>query len=97
MPAPTITRVTVGGRPARDPASYARLWAVGSAALPAHPVGWLRVRMTTVAQSPWSDSLTDVRVSRRGGGLYRDGKFFRGPAQVAAAIVIRSSAPLLAP
>lgn len=91
MPAPTITRVTVGGRPARDPASYARLWAVGSAALPAHPVGWLRVRMTTVAQSPWSDSSTDVRVSRRGGWLYRDGTFYRVPAKFAARIRARQS------
>ena len=91
MPAPTITRVTVGGRPARDPASYSRLWAVGSAALPAHPVGWLRVRMTTVAQSPWSDSLTDVRVSRRGGWLYRDGTFYRVPAKFAARIRARQS------
>ena len=33
--------------------------------------------MTTVDRSPWSDSLTDVRVSRRGGWLYRDGTWLR--------------------
>ena len=91
MPAPTVTRVTVGGQPARDPASYVRLWAVGAPALPKHPVGWLRIRMTTVAQSPWSDSSTDVRVSRRGGWLYRDGTFFRVPAKFAARIRARQS------
>jgi hypothetical protein len=91
MPAPTVTRVTVGGRAARDPASYMRVWTVGRPALPNRPGGWLRVRMTTVAPSPWSDSLTDVRVARRGGWLYRDGTFFRVPAKFAARIRARLS------
>ena len=44
------------------------------------------VRMTTVERSPWSDPLTDVRVSRRGGWLYRDGTFYRVPVKLAARI-----------
>jgi hypothetical protein len=78
------TRVTVAGRPARDPASYVRIWTLGKPAIPVHPRGWLFVRMTTPTASPWSDSATDVRVSRRGGWLYRDGTFFRVPAKFAA-------------
>src|SRR5207248_10053591 len=89
MPAPSVKRVTVGGRAVRDPASYVRVWAVGKPAKPLHPGGWLRVRMTTVSESPWSDALTDIRVSRRGGWLYRDGTFFRVPAKFAARIRAR--------
>jgi len=91
LPAPTVRRVTVGGRPVRDPASYVRLWAVGNPALPNHPGGWLRIRVTTVAPSPWSDPLTDLRVARRGGWLYRDGTFFRVPAKFAARVRARLS------
>jgi hypothetical protein len=91
LPAPKVVRVTVGGHAASDPASYLRLWAVGTPKLPVHPGGWLRVRMTTVTPTPWSDSLTDVRVSRRGGWLYRDGTFFRVPAKFAARIRARVS------
>jgi hypothetical protein len=91
MPVPTVTRVTVGGRAVRDPASYVRLWAVGVPALPLHPRGWLRVRITTATPSPWSDSLTDVRVARSGGWLYRDGTFYRVPAKFAARIRARQS------
>jgi len=91
LPTPTVTRVTVGAHAVHDPASYVRLWAVGKPALPSHPGGWLRIRMTTVTPSPWSDSLTDVRVARRGGWLYRDGTFFRVPAKFAARIRARLS------
>jgi hypothetical protein len=85
------TRATVAGRPARDPASYMRIWMVGKPALPVHPRGWLVVRMTTPTASPWSDWATDVQVSRRGGWLYRDGTFFRVPAKFAARIRARQS------
>jgi hypothetical protein len=91
LQAPTPTRVTVGGRPARDPASYVRLWSVGESALPQHPGGWLRVRFTTEMPSPWSDSATDVEVARRGGWLARDGTFFRVPAKFAVRIRARLS------
>ena len=85
------TRVTVAGRAARDPASYMRVWTVGKPALPVHPRGWLVVRMTTPTASPWSDWVTDVQVSRRGGWLYRDGTFFRVPAKFAVRIRARLS------
>jgi hypothetical protein len=85
------TRVTVAGRPARDPASYVRVWTVGKPALPVHPRGWLDVHVTTPTASPWSDSSTELHVSRRGGWLYRDGTFFRVPAKFAARIRARLS------
>ena len=89
--APAPLRVTVGGRRARDPASYSRLWQVGAAAIPVHPGGWIRVRITTVTPTPWSDASTDVEVARRGGWLARDGTFFRVPARFAARIRARKS------
>ena len=85
------TRVTVAGRPARDPASYMRVWAVGRPALPVHPGGWLVIRVTAPTASPWTDWATDLQVSRRGGWLYRDGTFFRVPATFAARIRARLS------
>jgi hypothetical protein len=84
-------RVTVGGRSVRDPGSYARVWTVGTLHLPVHPRGWIRVRFTTAAPTPWSDSMTDVEVARRGGWLARDGTFFRVPAKFAARIRARQS------
>jgi hypothetical protein len=49
------------------------------------------VRFTTDAPTPWSDSMTDVEVARRGGWLARDGTFFRVPAKFAARIRARQS------
>jgi hypothetical protein len=89
--APAPLRVTVGGRPARDPASYSRLWTVGRPAIPVHPRGWIRVRITTATPTPWSDETTDVEVARRGGWLARDGTFFRVPATFAARVRARAS------
>jgi hypothetical protein len=89
--APAPLRVTVGGRPARDPASYSRLWTVGRPAIPVHPRGWIRVRITTATPTPWSDETTDVDVARRGGWLARDGTFFRVPATFAARVRARAS------
>jgi hypothetical protein len=92
--APTITRVTVGGRTVRSPASYSRIWAVGT------PVstwnassGWLRVKITGSAPSPWGDLASDIRLTRRGAFLTRDATVFRVPPVVANRIRHRIPLP----
>ncbi len=88
-PAPAFTSVTVGGRPANDPQSYARLFSVGSPWLPLQYPSFIRIRLTTAAWSPWTGE--DVRISRTGRLLWLDGETFRIPLQLARRIRARRS------
>ncbi len=91
FPAPTFTRVTVGGRAVADPQSYAKLFAVGTETFPAILPGWLRVRFSADAPSPWTDGREDVRISRTGRVLWVDGTTLRIPLQLARRIRARRS------
>lgn len=87
LPAAAPTRVTVGGKPVRDPASYAALWTVGKTTYAWHD-GWIRVRLYTDEPSPWRGS---VAVSKRGSLLLRDETVFRISAKLAARVRARMS------
>jgi len=84
--APRVTRVTVGGRPVRDPQSYLRLFGRGDQDWPVREPHWLRISFTPATANPWTDEATDVRVSRRGGYLLIDGATIRIPLQLAQRI-----------
>ena len=78
-----LTRVTVGGRPVRAPATYVRLfrrgrWMPGSSA-----THWLRVRFESAVPSPWTDDVAEYLLSRRGRDLVVDVDVLRIPAAVA--------------
>ena len=78
-----LTRVTVGGRPVRAPATYVRLfrrgrWMPGSSA-----THWLRVRFESAVPSPWTDDVAEYLLSRRGRDLVVDVDVVRIPAAVA--------------
>ena len=81
-----VTRVTVGGRPVRDPQSYLRLFGRGDQDGPVREPHWLRISFTPATANPWTDEATDVRVSRRGGYLLIDGATIRIPLQLAQRI-----------
>ena len=91
FPVPTITRVTVGGREARDPQSYLELFGRGRTWWPLNQQHWLRIRITTDAASPWTDDKSDLRISRRGRYLWVDGTIFRIPLQLAQRVRNRAS------
>jgi hypothetical protein len=84
--APHVARVTVGGRPVRDPQSYLRLFGKGRQDWPVTEPRWLRISFAPATANPLTDEATDVRVSRRGGYLLIDGATVRIPLQLAQRI-----------
>lgn len=90
-PVPTVTGVTVRGRPVDDPQSYLKLFAGGTEWFPALLPAWLRVRFTSDSPSPWTDGRNDVRISRTGRLLWIDGTMFKIPLQLARRVRARRS------
>jgi hypothetical protein len=77
------TRVTVGGREVRAPATYVRLlqrrtWLETWPATP-----WLAVKFETAVPSPWSDDAAEILLARHGRLLAVDGWVVRIPKAVA--------------
>lgn len=83
----TPTRVVVGGKTVRDPASYSVLWTAGWHAY-AWPSNWLSVRVKTAVPSPWQGSLL---LARHRSLLLRDGNVYAISAQLAARIRAHAS------
>jgi hypothetical protein len=81
---PKVTRVTVGGRPVRSPATYVRLFSIGRATNVWPAVsGWLRIRFAASGPSPWTDGTANVRISRTANYLLRDDTVFAIPKGIA--------------
>jgi hypothetical protein len=81
---PKVTRVTVGARAARSPATYMSLFAIGRATNVWPAVsGWLRIRFTASGPSPWTDPTANVRISSTGNYLLRDDTVFTIPPRIA--------------
>jgi hypothetical protein len=96
FPLPELTRVVVGHRVARDPRSYVSLLSGGTPVKSwAAARGWLRVRMASVQPSPWTDVGADLKISRTGGFVWRDGSVFRIPLRLAR--LVRTGTSLAAP
>jgi hypothetical protein len=80
---PALTRVTVGGRAVRAPATYTSLlrgrpwwqWPAGK---------WLTVELASAAASPWTNGAMIVRLNQRGPYVVMDGWVFRISKDVAA-------------
>jgi hypothetical protein len=89
--APAPTRVTVGGRPVQDPASYLRLWSVGKPARSWPETRFLRIKATASVASPWTDAAADLRIARRGPYLVRDSSVYRIPVALARLVRARAS------
>jgi hypothetical protein len=96
FPSPDLTRVVVGHRVARDPRSYVGLLSGGIPVKSwAAARGWLQVRIASVQPSPWTDIGADLKISRKGGFVWRDGSVFRIPQRLAR--LVRSGASLATP
>jgi hypothetical protein len=83
-----VSAARVGGRAVRDPASYARLWSVGTPRTYYRPTPWLHVKLTTNVASPWAGELD---VARKVPFLLRDQTMFRIPQALAIRIRARAS------
>jgi hypothetical protein len=59
------TEVTVGGKAARGPETYLRLYRGPNAGF-APVVRWLKVEIRSVTPSPWTDGQIDLKISARG-------------------------------
>jgi hypothetical protein len=90
-PAPVFTSVTVGGKPVADPQSYAKLFAMGREWFPLQYPRFIRIRFASDTPSPWTDSYSDVRISRTGRLLWVDRTTFRIPLRLARRIRARQS------
>jgi hypothetical protein len=93
FPVPKILSVTVGGRQAKDPQSYLRLFGRGHQDWPILQPKWIAVKIIGDAPSPWTGAAADVWVSRRGSYLSIDGAIVKIPLQLARRI--RRGASLL--
>jgi hypothetical protein len=82
---PKLSSVTVAGRAARDPQSYLRLLRAARQ-VSAWPgaAGWLPVKLEATQPSPWTDGLNDVRISKRNGFVWVDGRVFKISKRLAA-------------
>jgi hypothetical protein len=83
LAAPTLTRVVVGKRVAENPQSYLRLLRGGELASTFDGAGWIDVRLASVEPSPWTNGASWVRVSRKGGWVWRDVWVYRVPQTLA--------------
>ena len=89
--APIPSLVTVGGKPVQDPASYLRLWSVGTPTYTWPPTGFTGIKVTSDLVSPWTDGAAHLSISRRGGFLMRDSTVHRIPMQLARLVRARAS------
>ena len=89
--APVPSLVTVGGKPVQDPASYLRLWSVGTPTYAWPPTGFTAIKVTSDVVSPWTDVAAHLSISRRGAFLMRDSTVYRIPAKLARLVRARAS------
>jgi len=96
FPAPRFSSVTISGRPARDPASYVRLFSFEGKAdrFPDEP-DWQRIVVQSRAPSPWSTTAATLEYSRSTDVLWRGNEFVRVPSAIASRLEARASLRLL--
>jgi hypothetical protein len=90
-PVPEVTRVTVAGRPVRDPQSYLRMFGAGESWFATILPRFLPITFTSNEPSPWTDGADDYFISRKGRLLWIDGNIVRIPLQLAQRIRARRS------
>jgi hypothetical protein len=89
--APRRPTVHVNYENVRGDATYLRLFTIGTQVSPPTRVSWLPIWISG-RSSPWTDGFNDLRISRKGSYLYRNGLVFTIPP--ATAKQIRSLQPL---
>jgi hypothetical protein len=85
FPAPRLTRVFIGGRPARDPNSYLELFASSWPVSYESASDWQRITIVATAPSPWTNHVS-LQYSPSTNVLWRGAERFEVPARIAANI-----------
>jgi hypothetical protein len=92
FPAPRIARVEIGGKVARDPASYSRLFRLGVPTDDYPDDGdWKDIRLETARPSPWSTGAATLAYSPSTDVLWRGSEFVKVPSRLAARLEARKS------
>lgn len=92
---PTITRVTIDGKPATDPGSYTRLFRL-SRPTSDYPddSDWIRIEFGSKTPSPWTTHASTIEYSPSEDILWRGTEFIKVPKAIAARIEARKSLAL---
>jgi hypothetical protein len=92
FPAPRIARVEIGGKVARDPASYTRLFHLRVPTDDYPDDGdWRTIRLETARPSPWSTGAATLAYSPSTDVLWRGSEFVKVPSRLAARLEARKS------
>ncbi len=79
-----VKRVTVDGPAVRSPQTYLRLFRRAGRTYDNPPaVSWMRVRITSGVESPWSDEAATILLDRKWPFLYVDGTVMKIPPATA--------------
>ena len=89
---PSFTRATVGGKPARDPASYARLFALRTSTddMPDEP-DWVAIELGSARPTPWTTNAATLEYSPSKHVLWRGVEYVKLPGSLAANLEDRRS------
>ena len=89
---PTITRVTIDGKPAVDPASYTRLlWLNRPTSDYPDDSDWVRIELGSETSSPWSTHASTIEYSPSENILWRGTEFIKVPEAIAERLEARKS------
>ena len=89
---PTITRVTINGKQAADPASYSRLFRLNrSTSDYPEDSDWIRIELRSKTPSPWSTHASTIEYSPSEDILWRGTEFIKVPEAIAARLEARQS------
>lgn len=81
-PTPDVVAATIASKAVREPASYVRLFTAGRLTSGWRGFGgWLRAELAFDRSNPWA--MTNLRISRKRGFVWRDGWIFRIPDALA--------------
>jgi hypothetical protein len=89
---PTFTRVTIGGKPGVDPASYARLFQLNQPTSDyPYDSDWIRIELGSAKSSPWTTDAPTIEYSPSEQVLWRGTEFIKLPEAIAARLDARES------
>jgi hypothetical protein len=92
LAAPKLTRVTVGGKPVADPASYLQLTSVRSNGLAVlKDADWMQVELRSTRPTPWTIGPSSLSYSPSANVLQRGADMVQLPGSLAERIEARES------
>lgn len=92
FPKPVVAHVLIGGKPTRDPASYARLFGLETETNDYPDNGdWMTISLETTTPTPWSSGAATLEYSPSKNVLWRGSEFLAVPSSIASRLEARES------